>query len=296
MFDYDLVTVAGFIESRLPEFLEFSRSSARLRDNKIRPDQKRAELDRRVRERVLKKLTESSEADDIHPYLLDNNVRCHDLNLDGNGNLLAVGVDLKASFTGTAYKPQARTMLTITPSGKFQQEKWASTSGAAIMIGHRQFREIAKEPFGAHDIYVAEDYATGAFLHEGIGGPVAVTLRLSNLKSVVQILKDKFPRAHIVVCLNNPEEWDERRKKMVSELQKFDVISIYPDFSKRERDHALASFNDRAMMTQAGTTINAVKGLIRHRINQRLERIRLDRLDMTAALSDAEGESDLHAA
>lgn len=296
MFEYNLAAVAGFIESRLPEFLEFSRSSSRFRDNKSRFGQKRAELDRRVRERVLRKLTESREADDIHPYLLDNNVRCHDLNIDRNGNLLAVGVDLKASFTGTGYKPQAQTMLSITPSGKFRQEKWAATSGAAIMIGHRQFREIAREPFGAHEIYVAEDYASGAFLHEGIGGPVAVTLRLSNLKSVVQILKDKFPRAHIVVCLNNPEEWDERRKKTVSELQKYDVITICPEFSKREREHALVSFNDRAMMTQAGTTVSAVKGLIQSRINQRLERIRRDHLEMMAALNGAEGESSLAAA
>jgi hypothetical protein len=138
-------------------------------------------------ETILAKLTNSYEANHYHPYLEDNDVGAFDLSIDDEGNLLGVGIDLKASFIGTAYIPRPRNLLTITPYGQVSLEPGARVYGAALMIGHNQFRRIAKAPNGFHEIFVALDYATGAFLYENTNQPVVIVFRPSNVKSAVEM-------------------------------------------------------------------------------------------------------------
>ncbi|MDR2946194.1 MAG: hypothetical protein LBV79_05560 [Candidatus Adiutrix sp.] len=216
----------------------------------------------RAIETILAKLTNSYEASHYHPYLEDNDVGAFDLSVDDDGNLLGVGVDLKASFTGTAYIPKPRNLLTITPYGETSLEPGARVYGAALMIGHNQFRRIAKMPNGRHAIFVALDYATGAFLYENTGWPVAVAFRPSNVKSVVEILRQKFPRSQIVVCLNNEDGKSHGRDKARREARKRGAVVVYPQFSHEERNHSLISYNDMAMFSGPDRTLRGLMGQI----------------------------------
>lgn len=150
-------------------------------------------------ERILTKLTRSRDADDEHPYLLDHDVPNYDLSLDRRGNLLGVGVDLEASFTDSAYIPKAQNLLTITREGAASLEMGAKLHGAALLIGHREFRLIAKAPQEPHEILLAKDYSAGAALHRDTERPVAVFFEFSNLGSVAHIFKRKFPKARLVI-------------------------------------------------------------------------------------------------
>jgi phage/plasmid primase-like uncharacterized protein len=236
---------------------------------------KRTELKTLIYKRVMRKLTESWEADDNHPYLRDNAVKSHDLSVDAQGNLLAVGVDLKASFTPTGYIPKAQTMLTITPYGVSRLEKWAVSFGAAVMIGHQEFRQIAKVASDNHVIFVAEDYATGAFLYESFDAPVTVALRPSTVKSVVRVLRAKFPKARIIVCLNSPEGREKIRQRTARDAEKYGAIVLFPEFSRRERENGLISFNDRAMFTRPGSVQEAIIG----QVQKCVERLRLQEIE-----------------
>lgn len=147
---------------------------------------------------IVWKLNESVEADDDHPYLLDHDVPSYDLGLDRHGNLLGVGVDLEASFTGSAYIPKLQNLLTISRSGKTTLEPGAKPHGAALMIGHQEFRKIGREPQGEHEVLLTVNYAAGAALYRDTGKPVAVVFTLGNLKPVAAILKAKFSKAKLV--------------------------------------------------------------------------------------------------
>lgn len=109
------------------------------------PPAPKRDLYKRTIDRILVKLADSVEADCHHPYLEDNEVGAHDLSLDRSGNLLAVAVDLKASFKESAYIPRSQNLLTITPDGEFDLEPKAKLTGCAVMIGHRQLRQIARD-------------------------------------------------------------------------------------------------------------------------------------------------------
>ncbi|MDR2947444.1 MAG: hypothetical protein LBV79_11970 [Candidatus Adiutrix sp.] len=157
-----------------------------------------------VLERIAAKLLNSRETGDFHGYLLHHDVPNYDLTADKDGNLLGVGVDLEAAFTGAGYRPKAQTLLTIPREGKARLEPGAETSGAALMIGHREWRKIAKIAQDAcGDIYIARDYPTGAAVHRLTGRPTAVAFLDSNLKTAGQILRRKFPRAEIILYINS---------------------------------------------------------------------------------------------
>ena len=226
-------------------------------------DQQNKNRQRQAVETILAKLSNSYEANHYHPYLEDNDVGAFDLSIDDDGNLLGVGIDLKVSLTGTAYIPKPRNLLTITPYGQASLEPGARVYGAALMIGHNQFRRIAKVPNGRHEIFVTLDYATGAFLYENFNLPVAVAFRPSNVKSVVAILREKFPRSQIVVCLNNEDGKARGRDKARKEARQSGAVVVYPQFSEEERQHGLFSFNDRAMFSGPEHTIKGIKRQIK---------------------------------
>ena len=242
---------------------------------------------RQAVETILAKLSNSYEANHYHPYLEDNDVGAFDLSIDDDGNLLGVGIDLKVSFTGMAYIPKPRNLLTITPYGQASLEPGARVYGAALMIGHNQFRRIAKVPKGRHEIFVALDYATGAFLYENFNLPVAVAFRPSNVKSVVAVLRDKFPRSQIVVCLNSEEGKNRSRDKARKEARQCAAVVVYPQFSEEERHHGLISFNDKAMFSGPEHTIKGLK----RQIKDEAAKIRPKSSPSVPETADSYGES-----
>lgn len=71
------------------------------------------------------------------------------------------------------------------------------------MIGHKEWRKTAKSPQDSHKIYISEDYATGAAIHECTGQAVAVAFTTTNLNAVGKILRNKFPKASITFFVNS---------------------------------------------------------------------------------------------
>ncbi len=202
-------------------------------------------------ERLLAKLAVAVEADCHQPYLEDNDVGAHDLSVDDDGDLLAVIVDVKASFQEKAYIPRPQNLLTISPSGEHSLEDEAKLYGGAVMIGHKRFRQIAKDRFGRHEIFIAADYPTGAFLHEETGNPVAVAVKTMNITKVYAALREIFPNAFIVACLDYDSDDQLERKKIAAEIKKTGGVALIPCFSLLERFNGLVSFNDQAVFNQS---------------------------------------------
>ena len=201
-------------------------------------------------DRLLVKLTNSVEADSIHPYLEDHEVGAHDLSVDQFGNLLAVAVDIKASFKENAYIPCPQNLLTIEPTGEYRLEAGAKFTGCAVMIGHKRLRQIARDRLARHEIFITVDFATGAFLHEETGSPAVVAIKTCNTVKVHEILKSLFPNAYIVTCLNFESNKHRMRKKMIKAISESGGIAIVPRFTLKERFNGLISFNDQAMFHQ----------------------------------------------
>lgn len=198
-------------------------------------------------EGLLVKLTFSAEADCHQPYLEDNEVGAYDLSVDKSGNLLAVAIDVKSSFKDKAYIPCPQNLMTITTTGEYSLEVGARFYGGAVMIGHKRLRQIAKERLGRHEIFIAADYATGAFLHEETGSPVAVAIKTCNMPRVYAALRTIFPNAFIVACLNFESNKHRMRKKVIDEINLSGGVALAPRFSLKERFNGLVSFNDQAM-------------------------------------------------
>jgi hypothetical protein len=202
-------------------------------------------------ERILDKLSESIETGHRHPYLLEHEVDNFDLSLDKDGHLLGVGVDLRASFVGDSYRPRPRTLLTISPEGKSRLEPGITFFGSALMVGHQAFRKLAKSSLNPHAsilVYVAEDYPTGAFLHMRTGQPAAVAFKTANVKNVVSFFRTRFPQSLIIACLNSAESKISSRDKAVKAVLRLGGLVAYPNFSKREKNQGLISFNDLGLV------------------------------------------------
>lgn len=167
--------------------------------------QKAAEESQTPLDRILVKLANSIETGNRHPYLIDHEVANFDLSLDKDGNLLGIGVNLKKSFVNNSYRPQPQTMITISPEGKSRLEPGTRFFGSALMIGHQEFRGLAKSKLSqeAAVVFVTEDYPTGAFLHMKTDRPVAVAFKNANIKNVVSFFRKQFPDAQVIACLNN---------------------------------------------------------------------------------------------
>ncbi len=198
-------------------------------------------------ERLLAKLALAVEADCHQPYLEDNDVGAHDLSVDGDGDLLAVLVDVKGSFQEKAYIPRPQNLLTISPSGEHSLEDEAKLYGGAVMIGHKRFRQIAKNRLDRHEIFITVDYATGAFLYEETGSPAAVAVTSGNIGKVYAALREIFPYAFIISCFNIESRKHTMRKKIAAAISMSGGIALTPRLSFRERYNGLASFNDQAI-------------------------------------------------
>jgi len=196
---------------------------------------------------IMTKLTNSIEAGNKHRYLYDHEVANYDLSLDKDGNLLGVGVDLRESFFGNAYRPRPQTLWTISPEGKTTVEAGTKFFGAALMIGHQAFRALAKnrlDPDKDADIYVTVDYPTGAFVHMKTGRPVAVAMKNANVKNVVDFFTRRFPLSRVIACLNSVGSTYNSQPKLIRSILQSGAWVTYPVFTKYEKFQCFRSFND----------------------------------------------------
>lgn len=59
-------------------------------------------------------------------------------------------------------------------------------------------------------VLIAEGYATAATVYQATGHPIAVAFDCGNLEPVALALREKYPRARIVVCADNDWETEQR--------------------------------------------------------------------------------------
>jgi phage/plasmid primase-like uncharacterized protein len=141
--------------------------------------------------------------------------------------------------------------LTISPDGEYSLEAAAKFYGGAVMIGHKAFRQIAKDRLGRHEIFIATDYPTGAFLHEETGNPVAVAIKTGNILKVYDTLRKIFPNAFIAACLNVEANKRLTRQKIGENMALSGGVALVPCLSVKERFNGLMSFNDQAMFYES---------------------------------------------
>lgn len=207
------------------------------------------------KQRLMIKLTDAVEADCHQPYLEDNDVGAHDLSVDEDGDLLAALIDVAASFRDNVYIPRLQNLLTISPDGEQRLESGANFYGGAVMIGHKRFRQITKNRLARHEIFISIDYATGAMLHEETDSPVAVAVRIGNVTKVYAALREIFPQALIVACLNVEAGQDRMRKKIAAEMALTGGLVLAPRLSIKERQNGLVSFNDQAIFHDSRSAV-----------------------------------------
>jgi putative DNA primase/helicase len=122
-------------------------------------------------------------ATDDFPYLVKKRVKAYGLTCD-SGSLLVPVRDKDRRL---------RSLQFIDANGEKRFLKGGHASGGYFVIGAAP-KEV---------LYIVEGYATGATLHEATGATVVVAFNSGNILSVAKTLREKFPRATIVICADD---------------------------------------------------------------------------------------------
>jgi putative DNA primase/helicase len=119
----------------------------------------------------------------------------------------------------------------ITPDGEKRFVTGARKKGGFHLIG-----EVKRK------LLIAEGYATAASLHMALKAPVAVAFDSGNLLPVAIALREKFPRADIIIAGDddtetriNDELVNVGRIKATEAAAAVGGIAVFPDFSQCER-------------------------------------------------------------
>lgn len=147
-----------------------------------------AEARRRARNATrLARVWERAPSCDNHPYLEGKRVRAIGLRSLGR-RLLVPMRNAEREIVG---------LQLIHPDGFKRYAKGSQPGGAYHGLG---------APGQA--VYVCEGYATAATVHAVTGEAAAVAFSAGNLEVVARLLRDKLPKAAIVVCADN-DQWSE---------------------------------------------------------------------------------------
>jgi putative DNA primase/helicase len=156
--------------------------------------QRRAEVARRHaigRERAAHIWSRPQPAPADHPYLVSRGVSARGLRVYRGALVIpvrdAVGVLHGLQFVGG--------------SGTKRFLKDTAVQGHYFQIG-----ETGAASEGPEIVCVAEGFGTGASIHEATGYPVAVAFHAGNLAAVAKAIRDKHPKADMVVCADDDRE------------------------------------------------------------------------------------------
>jgi len=139
------------------------------------------------------------------------------------------------------------TLQLIKPDGF--KRLWKGTSGKDLMIWLCD--DLPEDYCGI--IRVCEGYATGATIHQVTKSPVVCSLGVSNLKSVVISLRQRYVHAIIKICADN-DQWgnDNVGLTIARSISLQAGVSIcYPDFANMKIGLKPTDFNDLFQLTNA---------------------------------------------
>ena len=108
-------------------------------------------------------------------------------------------------------------------------------------------------------VCIAEGFATAATIHEATGHPVAVAFNCGNLEAVARALREKLPKARLILCADDDARTDGNPglTKATEAARAVGGLLAVPDFGA-DRPEKATDFNDLAQHRGA----DAVKACI----------------------------------
>jgi len=126
---------------------------------------------------------EAEPANDGHPYLVRKGIEANGARLHRSALVIPVR-------SGSELHP----LQFIAEDGRKQFLSGGRMSGVYFSIGTIQ---------GADALCIAEEFATGATVHQATGYPVAVAFHAGNLESVVIAVRRKLPNLPLTICADD---------------------------------------------------------------------------------------------
>jgi phage/plasmid primase-like uncharacterized protein len=157
---------------------------ARMAERKRAEEAEERSRHRRAQEKAMRWLARSGAADSVHPYLVKKRVGPHGLRQ--SSELLLIPVQDAGGVVTS--------VQTIDGQGNKRFLIGGHKNGCFYPIS------LGEKP---SLVLLCEGYATGATLYERTGHPVAVAFDAGNLKPVALALRDRYPRARVLVCGDN---------------------------------------------------------------------------------------------
>ena len=166
-------------------------------------------------------------APDSHPYLARKGVQAHGLRVDADGRLLVPVRDRAGELQSLQY---------INADGEKRFLPGGRVSGGHFAIGKV-----------SGTVCVAEGFATAATIHEATGHPVAVAFNCGNLEAVARALREKLPKARLILCADD-DAWTDGNPGLTKATEAARAVGgllAVPDFGA-DRPEKATDFNDLA--------------------------------------------------
>ena len=198
-----------------------------------------------------------------HPYLAKKGVGVHGLRQQSDGCLIVPLCDEYGAL---------HSLQTIAATGDKRYLPGGRKRGCFHMIG-----EI--DPSG--QILIAEGYATAASLHEATGMTVAVACDCTNLQSVGEALRRKYPAASLLFCADD-DSWTAGNPGAAKAKDAAQTVSgkiVLPKFAD-PRMEGQTDFNDLALAEGLDAVRRAIEECVSrptlpnsHEIARRIEEL-----------------------
>ena len=174
-------------------------------------------------------------ADKDHAYLQEKGVGAFGLKETRDGSLAIPMRNIEG---------KVRSMQFIDPEGKKRFMFGGQKTGNMHLIDPEKSIREGK----AETILIAEGYATGATLHQVTGKPVAVAFDAGNMQPVAEAIRERNPRADIVLMADNDHtaEINDGLDKAGKAAEAVDGRVALPFFTEAEKQQGLSDWNDLA--------------------------------------------------
>lgn len=199
---------------------------ARVRDMRALRDAEQAQRHQRASATAVA-LWQAASPATTHEYLSRKGVKAHGVKFDGHSLVIPM-----RDAAGTLHSLQ-----TIAPDGNKPFMPGGRVKGCYHAIG---------KPSGPDArLVVCEGYATGASIHEATGEPVAVAFNAGNMEAVALALRDKYPRARLIVAADDDYQraGNPGLSKGTAAARAVSALLAVPDFGANRPDKA-TDFND----------------------------------------------------
>jgi phage/plasmid primase-like uncharacterized protein len=108
------------------------------------------------------------------------------------------------------------------------------------------FHSIGDLLKNAERVSICEDYATGASVHRATLKPVVVAIEAENLKAVAEAVRERCPKAQIVIAADNDHhrEVNVGVEKATEAAKAVDGVVVVPRLKPAERTLGMTNWND----------------------------------------------------